>query len=140
MASSGVRSVIGRPFRTGSCLGFFSAAVAAGLSIPSEENVLKARKHERNARGVKRTRARLRCELGLERWRGNSSITLRLTLRDGKSCWLQGQALLKDSGVWAADFSYRQGSRYCPGRSDSAHKQGAFGRVTVYQAPSCCRR
>src|SRR5258707_6650055 len=98
MASSAVSSVIGSPLRTGSCLGFLSAAaVAAGISTRKERKVLKERKHARRARGVMRTRTRYSGETSLEKWRGDISITFRLTLRTNKSCWQQGLVWLKDS-------------------------------------------
>src|SRR5258705_110116 len=88
---SAVSSVIGRPLRTGSCLGFLSAAaVAVGISTPKERKVLKERKHARRAWGVMRTRAWYSGEASLKRWRGDFSITPRLTLRSGKSCWAKG--------------------------------------------------
>src|SRR6266436_8122644 len=99
MASSAASSVIGSPLRTGSCLGFLSAAaVAAGISIPREKKVLKERKHARRARGVSRMGTRMPCEASLKRWRGDFSITLRLTLRREKSCWQQGLVWPKDGG------------------------------------------
>ena len=81
--------MIGRPFRTASCLGFLSAA-AAGISIPRETKVLKERKHARSARGVRRTCGRLPGEIDLERRREDFSITFRLTPGGGKSCWAEG--------------------------------------------------
>jgi hypothetical protein len=38
-------------------------------------------------------------EISLETWRGDSSITLRLTLRNSKSCWQYGLVWLKDRGL-----------------------------------------
>src|SRR6267378_4878052 len=91
MASSAVSSVIGSPLRTGSCLGFLSAAaLAAGISTPKERKVLKERKHARRARGVSRMGTRMPREVSLKRWCGDSSITPRLTLRGDKSCWEKG--------------------------------------------------
>src|SRR5258706_4295656 len=98
MASSAVSSVIGSPLRTGSCLGFLSAAaVAAGISTPKERKVLKQRKHARRARGVMRTRTRYPGETSLDKWRKDISITFRLTLRTDKRCWQQRHVWPNDS-------------------------------------------
>src|SRR5882724_7203375 len=98
MASSAVRSVIGSPLRTGSCLGFFSVAAAAGTSTPKERNVLKERKHDSIDREPTRTRTRRPVNVLFERWRGDSTISSRLTPVEDKSCCAQGPVWLKDSG------------------------------------------
>src|SRR5258708_1625868 len=91
MASSAVSSVIGSPLRTGACLGFLSAAAgAAGISTPKERKGVKERKHARRERGVSRMGTRMPREASLKRWHGDFSITPRLTLRSGKSCWAKG--------------------------------------------------
>src|ERR1700688_2362974 len=98
MASSGVRSAMGRPLRTGSCLSFVPAALAEGISFPRDEKVARERKHARNARGVRRTRARRPGEDGLESWRGDIRIMLRLTPGDGISCWAKRRCGLRIGG------------------------------------------
>src|SRR5437660_5998913 len=131
MASSAVSSVIGSPLRTVSCLGFFSAAVAAGGSIPTEKKVLKERKQARRERGVRHTATRAPAEAGLERWRGDSSITSRLTLGKRKSCSRQKQVSLRKEGQEGC-FKDCPVSRFSTGRLGSACKRGRLqlARIT----------
>src|SRR5882672_3210458 len=98
MASSAVSSVIGSPLRTVSCLGFFSAAVAAGGSIPTERKVLKESKQARSARGERQTATWAPAKAGFERRRGDSSITTRLTPGERKSFCRQRQVSLSKEG------------------------------------------